>query len=97
MEGSDPRLQPLQGVLPAGGAWYPVVEQAQTDSGEGPECWGSGSGPLPPVRWAERVPWRWQTPWMGGGEEGPRPGCGARGCCGSGRAAGSCDLADSSD
>lgn len=34
---------------------------------------------------AERVPWRWQTALDRGGEEVPRSGCGAGGCCGSGR------------
>ena len=42
MEGSGPRLPAsLQGVLPAGGAWCPVVERTQTNSGEGPEHQGS--------------------------------------------------------
>ena len=39
---------------------------------------------LPSCAVAERVPWRWQTALDGGGEEGPRWGCGAGGCCGSG-------------
>lgn len=81
MEGSDPRLPASAGcpscrtcLVPSGGADPDRL-------GRGP--WASavrgrsGAGPLRPVQWAERVPWRWQTALEGAGEVGSRWGCGA--------------------